>query len=97
MATRFDIIKTIAGLTEGKIFSVTFTKKDGTVRDMVCRTGVHKNLTGCVDGRGSINRKANDADHSVITVFDMQKNDYRRINAETVTRIKVDGVEMIVK
>ena len=32
--------------TNGKMFSVTFTKKDGTLRDMVCRMGVKKYVNG---------------------------------------------------
>ena len=31
---------------QGKIFSVSFIKKDGTERTMICRLGVQKYLSG---------------------------------------------------
>ena len=31
---------------EGKLFSVVFKKKDGSIRKMVARLGVKQNLTG---------------------------------------------------
>ena len=39
-------IRDIIDAANGKFFSVRFLKKDGTVRDMVCRTVVKKYLKG---------------------------------------------------
>lgn len=72
--------------TEGRIFSVTFQKKDGSERDMVCRLGVTKHLKG-----GELAYEP--AEYDLMTVFDLQKNGYRMINLDTVKRVKVDGEE----
>ena len=39
-------VKQLRELVQNKIFSVEFTKKDGTLRKMVCRLGVKKHLKG---------------------------------------------------
>jgi len=67
-----------------KIFSVSFVKKDGTVREMVCRFGVTKHLKG-----GEMNHDPMELGHLV--VFDMQKEAYRTINWNTVKQIKFEG------
>jgi len=72
--------------TDGAIFSVTFVKKDGTDRDMVCRLGVTKHLKG--------GEQAYDpAEYDLLCVFDMQKAAYRSINLNTLKRVKLDGQE----
>lgn len=70
--------------THGKIFSCEFIKKDGSVRKMIARLGVAKNLKG---GRNGASAK-----NSLITVYDMAKRAYRMINLETLTALKVGGV-----
>jgi hypothetical protein len=67
--------------SNGKFVTVTFLKKDGTVRKMNCRLGVTKHLKG---GESTL-----DADQYV-TVFDMAKGAYRAINRDTI--ISVEGV-----
>lgn len=64
----------------GAIFSCSFVKKDGSVRDMTARLGVTKHLVG--DGPS----KTAHID-KYVTVFDMQKQAYRNINVETIKRI----------
>jgi len=75
-----ELIKT----TKGKIFSCTFIKKDGSIRNMVARVGVHKNLKGGKNGQSSKN--------SLVTVFDMLNGGYRMINLETITTLKIRGM-----
>ena len=70
--------------THGKIFSCEFIKKDGSVRKMIARLGVAKNLKGGANGASAKN--------SLITVYDMAKRAYRMINLETLTALKVGGV-----
>ncbi|MCD4667511.1 MAG: SH3 beta-barrel fold-containing protein [Sulfurimonas sp.] len=70
--------------TKGKIFSCEFIKKDGSLRKMVARLGVSKNLKGGRNGASENN--------SLITVFDMMSRAYRMINLETLTALKVGGV-----
>ena len=70
--------------THGKIFSCEFIKKDGSLRKMIARLGVAKNLKGGSNGASAKN--------SLITVYDMAKRAYRMINLETLTALKVAGV-----
>jgi hypothetical protein len=82
MNTRtLDIIKAIS--KGGKIFKVSFIKKDNTERTMVCRFGVTKHLCGGVNPCAHM--------ENIITVFNMQKNRYRNINIETIKSIKGCG------
>jgi plasmid rolling circle replication initiator protein Rep len=75
----------IRELVKSKIFSAVFIKKDGTLREIVCRLGVKKHLKG-----GEL--KYSPDDYNYLTVFDMQKEQYRMINVNTLKSIKVDGV-----
>lgn len=75
--------------TKGKIFSCSFIKKDGTVRNMVARLGVYRNLKG---GKSSASSK-----NSLVTVFDMLNGGYRMINLETIITLKVIGTHYQVK
>jgi hypothetical protein len=67
-----------------KIFTATFTKKDGSLRVMNCRLGVKKHLKG---GQKSYN----DDDFNYLTVFDLNKKAYRTININTLKQIKANG------
>lgn len=74
--------------TNGKIFSVNFRKKDGSMREMVCRTGVKKHLKG---GESTIAGKEN-----LVSVYDVQAEGYRCINLDTVTKVKYAGEEYVI-
>jgi hypothetical protein len=78
-------IQTLKELVGSKIFSVVFEKKDGTLREMVCRLGVKKHLKG-----GELKYKPEDKNYLV--VFDMAAQDYRTINVNTLRKFKLDGV-----
>lgn len=67
-----------------KLFAAVFTKKDGTERKMVARLGVKKALRG---GTNNVVRE----DRSYMTVFDMQKKEYRTLNLRTLKEIKISG------
>lgn len=83
--TREDATK-LMKQTNGTIFSVSFVKKDGSHRDMVCRLGVTKHLKG--------GEQAYDPEeYALLCVFDMQKSAYRSISLETITRLSLDGVD----
>lgn len=79
-----NFIKTVA---KNQVFTVTFTKKDNSKRVMNCRLGVKKHLHGGV-------QPYNPADHDLLTVFDMQKGDYRNINLDKIIDIKIGGVDI---
>ena len=84
----------VAGILDkiqnGRIFSVTFVKKDGTERKMNCRRAVQ---IGQVGGELKYNPK----DHGLVAVYDMQEKNsnpaknYRMINPITTTEIKTNG------
>jgi hypothetical protein len=65
--------------SNGKIFSVEFVKKDGSVRLMNCRLGVTKYLKG---GSSTLNPD------KFITVYDLQSEGYRAINKESIINVK---------
>lgn len=74
--------KDIKNLVGNTIFSATFTKKDGSIRKMLCRLGVTKHLKG-----GAKKYDYND----LLTVFSLDKKQYRTINLNTLEQIKAKG------
>jgi len=79
-AKAYELIKN----SGGKIIHVTFTKKNGEVRKMACRTAVKKYLRG-----GSLSY--NPALRMNIIVFDVAIKEYRTIKASSVIRIAMEG------
>jgi hypothetical protein len=77
-------------VSDGKIFTVEFIKKDGTVRKMNARLGVKKHLKG-----GSL--AFDPSERNLLPVFDMQKEGYRMINASTILTIKIGGKEIVLE
>jgi hypothetical protein len=75
-------LASIVAESNGRFVSVTFIKKDGTERSMLCRLGVTKHLKG---GESKLN-----ADQ-YLTVFDVQKEAYRAINRDTIVSVKLAG------
>ena len=83
---KIDIIKQLIELSGDKIFSCVFIKKDNTERMMVCRRKVTKGVKKIIK-----NRSEEDLFYDVLTVFDMLKNSFKRINLKTVKTLKVKG------
>jgi len=75
----------IISYNSGRIFSVKFTKKDGSERKMVCRKGVKKGLTGS-------GAKYNPVERGLLAVYDVQKRAYRSLNFDTLQEFKMGGV-----
>ena len=75
--------------SKGRIFSVTFKKKDNSIRVMNCRLDVKKHLKG-----GDL--AYNPSLKGLKSVFDMQKGEYRMINLETIKRLSINGEHYIV-
>lgn len=65
--------------TGGKIVTVTFIKKDGSIRVMNCRLGVTKYLKG---GTSTLDPE------KFITVYDLQSKGYRAIAKDQILAIK---------
>lgn len=82
--------KLLDSATDGRIFSVEFKKKDGTIRKMTCRRNVRKGLTG----KGMTYRPLG---KGLMTVFDMNKGDYRMINLLEITKFTINKIKYIVE
>ena len=74
--------------TNGKFFSAVFEKSDGTIRKMLCRTGVHKGLNG-----GGL--KYNARERGNVIVWDVQKSGHRTIPLRRLIDIQVNKVKYI--
>jgi len=79
--TYLELLKKISN---GRIFSAGFTKKDGSFRVMNCRQGVVKHTKG---GELKFNPQAK----RLIPVFDMNAKGYRFINFNTLKWVQIDG------
>ena len=73
---------------EGKLFSVTFLKKDYTVRTMVVRFGVKKYVTGT-------GMKYNPESRNNVVVFSMHDDDYRTFSFDRLLKVKANGKTVI--
>jgi hypothetical protein len=76
--------------TGGRIFTVTFRKKDGTERTINARRGVTKHLTG-----GSL--RYNPEDKGVLSVYSLKDEGYRMINLDSLISFKIGGHNFAVK
>jgi len=76
--------------TGGRLFSVYFQKKDGTMREMVARRGVRKYLAG---GQLPYDAKAKE----LVTVFDFAISEYRCFKIGALVSFKIDGDTYIVQ
>ena len=73
--------------TKGTIFTVAYTKKDGSTRVLNGRSGVTKG----VNGNGL---KYDPAKKGLLTVYDIQAKGYRTVNLNTVMNIRFKGVSI---
>ncbi|MBT3325509.1 MAG: hypothetical protein HN396_04575 [Gemmatimonadales bacterium] len=73
---RADILR----LAKGRFCGATFTKKDGTTRNMSFR----------LKGESDIH-----PEHGYMLVWDVNKRDYRQINIHTATVISVGGENLL--
>ncbi|MHC1628800.1 MAG: SH3 beta-barrel fold-containing protein [Candidatus Nezhaarchaeales archaeon] len=75
--------------TRGRIFSAQFVKKDGTLRNINCRTGATKGLKG-------VGMKYEAIDKLLVTVYDVKKKAYRMINLNTLRKLNVNKMKYMV-
>ena len=86
---KVDKVMNLVEKAQGRIFSVEFIKKDGTIRKMTCRREVHKYSKG-----GKAGYEVNPLNVGVYEFCQRQgKEAYRNFNADRVLKMKVDGVE----
>jgi hypothetical protein len=69
-------------IKSGLFFSAEFIKKDGSVRKVRARSGVKKYLKP-----NAKPRTYNPSELGYITIFDLDKEDYRLINLQTLTKV----------
>lgn len=80
-----NIETAISLIKSGKFFTAEFTKKDGTSRRIHARSGVRKYVKGT-------GMAWSPSDRGYLSVYDLQKKEYRLINTQTIT--KVNGNEI---
>ena len=88
---------TIKSIDNGKIFSVTFIKKDGTERVMNTMNGTSRGVKG-------VGLSFDPEPKGLIPVYDLQiakkeenkSKCWRMVNVNTVKSIKAEGVEYLV-
>lgn len=81
----------------GRIVSLSFTKLDGEVRDLVGRLGVIHYITESgVTREVRDTPKAEAVNRPYLTVYDMQKRGFRNVNLSTVSRVRADNMELAV-
>jgi len=83
------LIKNLLIANEGKFFSVTFKKKDGTIRKLNGRLGVHF--------QKKLQKPTTSNHYKYIVVYDMQKQAYRNVNMDTVQSLTMLGKHFEVK
>ena len=74
--------------TNGKFFTVTFEKADGSIRVMNCRTGVKKHLKG---GTSTYSAKDQEQKDKTIGVYEQASNGYRCFKASRVKSLVIGG------
>lgn len=67
--------------TKGRIFSATFTKKDGTTRTLTGKIGVTKGVKGT-------SPSPDVSTLGYVRVYDMVGSKWRMLNLQTVTNLK---------
>ena len=79
-----EMARIIRSYRGGHIFGVEFVKKDGSIRKMSCRHGVHKGVKG-------VGLKYDPLAKGLISVFDVNSDGFRMINADTLRCVNIDG------
>lgn len=80
-----NAVKTLLQSSGGKFITVTFKKKDGTMRTINGRSGVTKHLVGGFKKYDEEHLRAN-----FFTIYE-NGNGYRSVNYSTVTEVKMEG------
>lgn len=88
MATSADLVRAIAKTAGSQFVSVTFTKADGTERQLT----FNPKYIGPIKGTGRKNQ-----DPNTFRVMDAKLNQWRSFHADQVTKIKVSGQTLEIK
>ena len=98
MENRMNLLRSkvyeIINRNEGKLFSCTFIKKDGSSRDMLCRTAVKKYLTGGELRYDPIEKGLLPVWEVVAGASESEKErSYRMISIDTMQTLRIEGQE----
>jgi len=74
-------------LSDGRMCSITFTKRSGEIRKLTGRLGVKRHLKG----KG---KNYSDEDKGLVTIFDSQKGEYKSIRANSIQEVRAHGKVM---
>lgn len=85
---RSQLLKFLEALN-GRVFSLDFVKLNKEHRSITAKLGVTNPKKGPLKGCGN---KVEAWDRSYLTVYDIQKEDYRNVNLDTTTRVRVNGM-----
>lgn len=77
----------IKAMKSGKIFTIEFTKKDGTLRKMKARMGVTKYHVNKPPIPSTVAHLP-----QYLTVFDLEKMNYRNVNITKIKKFKCGDV-----
>jgi len=76
-------LATLIEQSEGKFMTVTFVKKDGSIRVLNGRLGVTKYLKG---GKSTLDP------NKYVTLYDVQSKGYRAVNRDTIISVSIGGL-----
>tara|TARA_B110000211_G_scaffold35514_1_gene35836 strand:- start:406 stop:690 length:285 start_codon:yes stop_codon:yes gene_type:complete len=84
--------KKLIHVTNGKIFSSTFIKKDGSRRLLTGRLKVTKGLK-----ENAKPRPYEPSKYNLVCVYDMMAEGYRMLNINTLTKLSINANKYIIK
>ena len=84
--------KQLIHITNGKIFSSTFIKKDGTHRLLTGRLKVTKGLK-----ENAKPRPYDPSKYNLVCVYDMKVKDYRMINFNTLLTLSINKEKYLIE
>lgn len=85
ISSKHETLRALLSATRGRFFHVTFLKKDGSVRSMVCRTGVTSHLKGG-------DKSFSDLDKGLVTVYDVHTRGYRSFSLDRILSFTFGGL-----
>ncbi|MEY2703508.1 MAG: hypothetical protein RLY43_2147 [Bacteroidota bacterium] len=97
MSIKPTLLRDAIESTNGKLFGITFVKRDGSIRSMTARKGVHKGVKG-TEPETTLARKKTLDKQDMVGVYEFvagQRGQYRTINLNTVTRFRFKKRSMI--
>ena len=73
------------------VATITFTKKDGTSRDMICTLREDILPPEFLNGTEQMEKKSRKSNPDVLPVWDVEKKAWRSFRVDSVEFIKIDG------